>query len=428
MGRARWLRVLALLGTLMLVASACGNDDSGEGANDGGGSEEIDFTAGLTGESVKVGVIVEESGTALANPEIPEGAQAAQLLVNEAGGIQGRPVEVLVCDTANDPNQAAQCGRDMVDEGVVALSGVLSVHADQFMPLMEQEQIPSIAHIPAGVPGFTSPAAFPFIGGAVTTVGGVAQGLAELGAKRIAVARPDIAAGAALPGFLESALENEDVEVVNDVAVPEGTADAAPFVEAALKNDADAIAVFLSGIDATNFIIAARQAEPDLLVGSFSTDIAGLTEALGKDLSGIVTSTSSNCPFDTAGCNQYEDAMKHAGFDETGGSRILAYSGVIALAVLAEDLPEITGPAVFQKLNQTTDLGLGTYPPLQFVEGGVLGLPRIFNPCIVPEVYDENAEAQPLSDTLIDPFDDVACADSSDAVQLGSDTSSASEE
>ncbi|MCZ7531587.1 MAG: ABC transporter substrate-binding protein [Acidimicrobiia bacterium] len=169
MRRFGWIRVVAILAALVLVAVACDSDSSSSddtgGGDDQPSPDEIDLTAGLTGEPIKVGVIVEETGGALANPEYPEGAIGAALMVNEAGGIGGRPVEVLTCDTANDPNTAAECGRMMVDEGVVALTGVLSVHADQFLPLMEENKIPSIAHTLAGAAGFTSPAAFPVVGG-----------------------------------------------------------------------------------------------------------------------------------------------------------------------------------------------------------------------------------------------------------------------
>ncbi len=429
LARSRWLRIVALLGALALVAVACGNDSGDDSGGGGGQPEEIDFTAGLTGEPIKVGHIVEASNTAIANPDIVQGAQAAALLVNQNGGIQGRPVEIVACDTTNDPNTAAECGRQMVDEGVVALTGVLSVHADQFMPLMEQEQIPSIAHVPAGVPGFTSPAAFPLSGGIVASAPSIAQGLAEQGATGIGLVRPDLAAGAAVKGLVEPGTANEGVPITSDVPVPESSADTAPFVEAALEGGADAIEVLLSGLDATNFIIAARQSDPDILLGTLSSDIQGLQDALGADIAGILTTESSTCPFDTPACQQYDQALEDAGFDPEMAAldRITAYAGVIVLAKVAQDLPEVTAPAVWGALNQLDGLDIGLYPPLQFLEPAG-ALPRIFNLCAVALKYDEEANTEPLSDTLVDPNTDEPCEWTGDAVELGSGSAPAPEE
>lgn len=430
--RARGFRLVAVLGVVALLAVACnGDDDDGGGDGADGGEEqpeEIDFTAGLTGEPVKVGTIYEGSNTVLANPEIPDGAMAGALFVNENGGIDGRPVEIVACDTGDDPNAAAECGRQMVEEGVVALTGVLSVHASEFMPLMEAEQIPSMAHVPAGVPGFTSPAAFPFSGGIVSSAPIIAQGLVEQGATSIGLARPDLAAGAAVAGLIEPGLENEGVPIANDVAVPEASADMAPFVEATLENDADAIEVLLSGVDATNFIIAARQADPEVRLGTLSTDIQGLRDALGSDLEGIVTTSSTTCEFDTPACEQADEAIEAAGFDpeEAALNRLTAYTGVVALAEIAGDLPELTAPALFAALNELDGLDIGIYPPLQFIEPAG-ALPRIFNLCGVPLEYDDEANTTPMFDSLYNPVDDVDCEWTGDAVELGDGSEPAEE-
>ncbi len=102
-----------------------------------------------TGDPVKVMVIYEKSA-GVASPEIPDGAIAAAKALNKKKGIGGRPVKVLTCDTNNDPNTAAECGRKAVDAGVVALVGVLTPHSASFMPLMEQNKIPSIGVVAAG--------------------------------------------------------------------------------------------------------------------------------------------------------------------------------------------------------------------------------------------------------------------------------------
>ena len=429
MRRSMWTLFAPMLLVCAPAVAACSNGDDSGGGSDGGDPAEIDVNAGLTGDPIKVGSIVEASNTPLANPDIPEGAQAAALLVNQKGGINGRPIEIVECDTENDPNAAAECGRRMVDEGVVALAGVLSAQDGEFMPLMEREQIPSIGHVPAGVPGFTSPASFPLSGGIVASAPSLAQGLAEQGATAIGLARPDLAVGAAIKGFIEPGTENEDIPITSDVAVPTASPDLAPYVTAALSGGADSIIVLLSGLDATNFIITARQEKPDILLATLSTDIQGLQNGLGSDIAGIVTTQSTTCPFETPACDQFDQALDDAGYDpdEASLSRISSYAGVITLAKIAESLPEVTAPAVFAALNEVDGLDIGIYPPIQFIEPAG-ELPRVFNLCAVPLQYDAEADTEPLTDTLTDAITDEPCDWTGDAVEFGPDSRPAPEE
>ncbi len=50
-------------------------------------------------------------------------AKLAEKFINDNGGINGRPLEVTNCDTKGDPNEAANCGRQAVEEGMVDVPG-----------------------------------------------------------------------------------------------------------------------------------------------------------------------------------------------------------------------------------------------------------------------------------------------------------------
>src|SRR4051812_42338347 len=73
-----------------------------------------------TGAPLKLMVVYEGRG-ASASPDVPEGAIGAAKAINARGGIKGRPVQIIRCDTKNDPNVATQCGRKAVANGVVAM-------------------------------------------------------------------------------------------------------------------------------------------------------------------------------------------------------------------------------------------------------------------------------------------------------------------
>ncbi len=244
-------------------------------------------TAKPTGDPVKVMVIYEKSD-GIASPEIPDGAQAAAKAFNKADGIGGRPVKVLVCDTKNDPNVATDCGQQAIDEGVVALVGVLTPHSGSFMPLMVENKVPSIGNVLASADDFQSEASFPITGGIVATSGNLPRFLADAGAKTISVARPDLAEGAVIKLFGDTALTSVGQSIKNDVPVPTDAPDMSTYVQAALAGGTDGIVVALPGQQAINFVQAAKQVDPEVKLAIISTEPGPVQDALGSDAAGII--------------------------------------------------------------------------------------------------------------------------------------------
>jgi len=71
----------------------------------------------------------------LVDPHFPA-ALARAKAINAAGGIKGRPVTVIRCDTKSDPNQAAACARKAVSEKVVAVIGPNTINATAAFPIL----------------------------------------------------------------------------------------------------------------------------------------------------------------------------------------------------------------------------------------------------------------------------------------------------
>ncbi len=411
MYRSRWVRLLALVGVVALVAVACG-DDSGDSAGDDGGAQaERDCEPEPTGEPVKLMVIFEGSA-GVAQPAQSMGALAAADGINCRGGIDGRPVEVIECDTGNDPNTAAECGRQAVSEQVVALVGNFSIHSGEFLPLMAENQIPSIGLNPATAADFTSEASFPITGGAVSTFGTLPVALAEQGHTKIALARIDLAEAAALSSFSNSALETVGLELVRDVPVPEGAPDMASFVAAATEGDVDAVVVGMAAQDATNFVISARQNEPDVALAVIATEQGAVIDALGDAANGLITSgTLYPVGTDTEAMKTLAEDMDAAGFDP-GNS--LSYASTIVVQMLADQIDgELTHEALWEKLPTVKNLDTGLLPPIQFAEGSQAGgIPRIFNPCEIAfelTVSGDVFEATPIWDSFINAFTGEDC-------------------
>jgi branched-chain amino acid transport system substrate-binding protein len=92
-----------LLIAMVSAAAACSGDDSEAGPI------KIGYAAAVTGE--------------LAAYDSPSGVQCAIDRVNDAGGVLGRQLELVVKDMASDPVQAGTVGQELLDEGVALILG-----------------------------------------------------------------------------------------------------------------------------------------------------------------------------------------------------------------------------------------------------------------------------------------------------------------
>jgi branched-chain amino acid transport system substrate-binding protein len=135
--RALWLAVVAC--TTLVVAS-CGDD----GGNASGGPEAPEVTqtpsaegkvtdfaeyvggsgpADDTLDPVRIGYVNQQGGEIEVTALNVEGVQiAAEYINTEAGGIDGRPVEIVTCFIANSEEEGQQCGQQFAnDDSIVAV-------------------------------------------------------------------------------------------------------------------------------------------------------------------------------------------------------------------------------------------------------------------------------------------------------------------
>ena len=124
-GAARALRV-GTVGLLLAAVAACGGSDDSSEPSD---APETDARAELlgpeepaTGEPVRIGIISDGSTPAYdASDELRAADATVEFWNRHRGGIGGRPIELVTCETAGDPAHATDCGNRMVEDGVVAV-------------------------------------------------------------------------------------------------------------------------------------------------------------------------------------------------------------------------------------------------------------------------------------------------------------------
>lgn len=171
LGVVRWLTIVLL--TFSLAAAACGDsDDDGtaadggeagaeaddaasddEAATDDGSADEAasdddstgdDAAAVPSGDPIKIGTL-----TSLDGPFTPWGVQARdgmQLAVDEinaAGGVDGRPLELIVMNDQSNAEEGITGMERLLDDGVVAVGGPISSDVGLAVArLAEESEVP----------------------------------------------------------------------------------------------------------------------------------------------------------------------------------------------------------------------------------------------------------------------------------------------
>src|SRR5690606_28954815 len=133
---AAWRRGLAVLTALAFVGAACGGDDD-DATSPTQAPAETDATPGdttsdgpsdtagetPTGEPIKLLTVTTLNANGPTYENIAITAELAAGFINDNGGINGRPVEVELCDEQFDAAVAASCARQAVEDGVVSVVG-----------------------------------------------------------------------------------------------------------------------------------------------------------------------------------------------------------------------------------------------------------------------------------------------------------------
>lgn len=170
------MRKLALAASLALAIpglAACGG---GSGSSSGSGSTAPAATSTptpakvATGAPIKVGFLNQEKG-AVAFPDFGSGARVARdYLDNQLGGIGGRPLRFVECQTDGSPETTIDCANRFVEAHVVAVLEGIDFGSDAALPILKAAKIPLVGHTAFGAGQSVSNQAF-FFGAALPAYG-----------------------------------------------------------------------------------------------------------------------------------------------------------------------------------------------------------------------------------------------------------------
>jgi ABC-type branched-subunit amino acid transport system substrate-binding protein len=378
LGTSAGIVISVLLG---LVAPGCGDD----GADEGGSAPATTETPAVPceGEPVVVGLISTVDGVA-ATPGIQAGVEAAERAVNH-GCRAGRPLEVVSCDDHGDPNQAADCGREIVDSGAIALvaGGYNGITVDSYEPIVQEAGIPSVGNLGSDPSELTGATSFPFYPG-MTRIAASGSIFRAAGAETVSFVLPDEPGVQAMVPTFQGTIERAGLTVDRFVFVPLDATDLAQYVSQAAE--ADAVMIF-TDTKAEGFLHGLLSAgitprDKVILAPALSQDEV---DELGGQVDGLYMSAQTMPLSETSneGIAAYLSEAEAAGVTDTDLDGLLAWRALHVVADLVEQLPQPDAASLTEALT-TYSFAPPEAAPVDFTEPAfpddpVLGRFRIFS-------------------------------------------------
>jgi len=418
------LRTGAVLMALAVTATGCHSakdNDAAEGASTGDGDTsgvetavDPDLGADLVWDDgpcddaqppVVLGLIAPFNAGAISLESQAIAAEASADAFNGRGGIAGRCIEMVTCDDGGDPNQAADCARSLVDQGVVAqINDAVIAAADVVLDTFTQAGVPRLDGNPAPV-AFGSDTTFTMGLGGLGNSLLMVPPLAEDGLRRFAIIRADVPGAAALQTIMEPMVTAYGGEVVADIPVTIGTSDYSQFVLAAQSAGADGVLMAAGTEEVIQVLRAAEELDTDLRfslsLGSVSRqDIASFGDFANHLVFNgeLPPATADPEPYPLLAVARRDLAASDEPVlqpDTLTNASLKSWVYLYALISMIRDagLTEITPATVTATLQEATDVDLGGLSPPWTPDATSEGLfRRVSNPWYWTATWDADAE------------------------------------
>jgi branched-chain amino acid transport system substrate-binding protein len=378
-----------------LALAGCGGasntNSSAVGASGAGGGSAVGVKQQVTTPAVSshlhgtpIKIMIAGDLSSPANlPELPAGAEARVAALNTSGGIDGHPVDLLVCDD-NNPSPDA-CARKAVSAKVAAVVGAQSAGIN---PILLANGIAQVGNAPFYADDYTKPNSFP-IDGYIPTTSGLIKVLAGAGCKKVT---PLVLSGASSGDdanryMHQAQASTPGVSVLTEVGVPFGLPDLSAQVTKATTNGSDCVAAVTFPSDTVKILQAARseavtekfaffpESLPQELVDQLHGDAEGVYEA------GSFRALSSPNP---AMVQFRREMAKYEPYAELSDLSINSWAAVKLFEIAAQTAltryHRIDAASIYKVMPTLTNVNLGVTAPISFNKPGpIAGAPRIFN-------------------------------------------------
>lgn len=358
---------LAALGAVSLTAAfgvaACGSSDDSSTTGAASTAEKP------TGAPLKILVTTGVDTPRGSFPGDFSAAHAAANAINDEGGVNGGPVEIVECNNQNTPNGTTKCAREAVSEDAVAVVGTSIFGANSY-PILGKAGIPS-SLIALTAADLQAPSNFPVNGGAFVQTTAMGAAAAAAGAKTAVILCIELPGSDVTCGNVEAVAENEGVDVVGTVPISPTATTFGAVVQQLSATKADAVLIAAAGpqVPAVIQAAAAQGFSPVWVnaLGAFSPEtfgvVAGLSDKTWWTSSFPPYTAGDNYP-GIANYNSQMDAAGEAGVENTDDpnrteSSVNVWAAIHGLSQVASQVDgDVTADTLMAALKQAEDINI----------------------------------------------------------------------
>ena len=279
--------IAALAAALALTIAACGSSTETSGS---GGSAS---PGAASGEPIKVGAVLSLTGTYAGLGEGEKNVIDMEVKrINDAGGINGRPLEIIIEDDATDEAKAAAAAAKLIEQDeVVALLGATG--SGQTMAMrgdVDRAGIPQVSM--AGATAITNPVdplVFSTPWSNLIVVPFTLQYLKDQGITKIGLISDSGGFGKDGQAVITEEAPNYGIEIVDDETFNPGDTDMSAQLTKIKNSGAEAIVMWTAGAEAATIVKNARDLGIDLpVIGSHGIARREFIEGAGEAAEGVV--------------------------------------------------------------------------------------------------------------------------------------------
>ncbi|HXI36100.1 MAG TPA: ABC transporter substrate-binding protein [Burkholderiales bacterium] len=251
---------------------------------------------GVTATSIKIGQSAPLTGSnAELGQDIRNGALAYFKKINDAGGVNGRKIELVSLDDGNTVQRSGENTQKLVDEGVFALFGYASATLSRpALPIVEKNKVPFVHPFTGADPmRVFDKFVYNIRASYADELEKIVDHFAPLGVKRFAIVYYDDVVGRENLTAVDRALKKRSYETVSHAAFKDRVKpDIEGGVKAVAKGQPDVIILTTLYKHTSDFIKAAQKEGVGAQMASNSFPGASpLQKELGKDGPGVVIAT-----------------------------------------------------------------------------------------------------------------------------------------
>lgn len=376
-----------------------------------GCSSGDDSSSGSSSDPIKVMTWAPLASPKVSAPQMKTTAEARVAAINAAGGINGRRVELVFCDTNYDPNTESGCARQAQEEGVVAVVAPYTTYPATY-EFLDRAQIPVIGALGINPAEFTSEMTYPLSGGLPGWYAGAVSQAKDAGAKTIAMLACGSSACELASKIANDAVAESGLTLTESVTFATGSPDLSAPVAKAISANPDALILAVPPNDLPKAIQAVRNASYDGIISSVTGVFPPATiAALGESGNGILLasqvlpSSDPSNPTITQYLKEIDAVDPNTNKDENSQ---LAWGGYVLFETVAKRLDEVNRETLadaMKNLSDPVDTGI-TAPYSTTGTQQLPDYPRLFNPTVYYTQISDGKVVQ-MSPTYVNPFDSV---------------------